>query len=305
MKHLIFTASFAVLAALSATDITVKPNPPWKASAPGEFSIDFDGGKGWRSLELKPVSIKPDTYYKLSFDACDSSGAAKTQLVVRNSRAGKTFNHYISWQAEAEFRPFILYFKSSDADAVRLLFNINPGPAAKITVKNPALKEVPAGELKNNLLAYGDFETGNDFVPYSAQYEKSLSVAPSPAFFCGEKSLRMTGEKNGSAEITTLELPAIPGKTVEVKFWARSTEKSVPAHMILDFGRWGGSRHLYKTFQLKIGPEWKEYSYRFMLPGEAKTNDGSGQETGRLRFGLPKSPEAATVYLDNIEYRIK
>ena len=125
MKHLIFTASFAVLAALSATDMTVKPNPPWKASTPGEFSIDFDGGKGWRSLELKPVSIKPDTYYKLSFDACDSSGAAKTQLIVRNSRAGKAFNHHISWQAEAEFRPFILYFKSSDSDAVRLLFNFN------------------------------------------------------------------------------------------------------------------------------------------------------------------------------------
>lgn len=305
MKHLLLIAAVFSAAAVSATEITVTPRSPWKAVSEKEFAIEFDGGKTWPTLEVKPVSVRQNTYYKLTFDAKDSSGKAKTQTGCRNSRNGKQSTAYLPWRGGTEFTPVVLYFKSGDTDALPLFFNINPGPAAKIAVRNPALTELAPADLGKNLLEHGDFESGSDLAAYSDEFEKSLSIVPSPSFLSGEKSLKATKEADGVTEITSRDLPAVPGKTIEVKFWAKSAGEPVPARIILDFGRAGHRKHLYREFRFKIEPEWKEFTFHYAVPADTETYTALTEGMAKLRFGLLKSPDAATVYFDNVEYRIK
>ncbi len=167
------------------------------------------------------------------------------------------------------------------------------------------VKEAAPAASMPSLLRHGDFETGNDFAAYSAADKARFSVVPSPAFFCGEKSLKVMQEADGNAELMTGDLPAEPGKTIEVRFWAKSEAGSVPAQVILDFFRGGHPKHLYKRFPVKLEPEWKEFTFTYEVPTDVAAWTALTEKKTRLRFGLPKSPDAATVYLDNVEYFLR
>lgn len=296
------TLSFA----LHATELTVTPRAPWKHSGNGEYSIHFDGGKSWPMLSLTPRSLRPKTFYKLSFEAKDSSGGlANTQAGIKFSRDGKTQTRYLSWKGQAQYTPVALYFKTGKSDHVNLFFNINPGTASEISIRNPALDELTAEQLQNNLLSCGDFEQGSDFHAFSSRYAKDLSIVPSPSFFCGERSLKLTRKANHLTEITTSDLPAIPEKTIEVKFWARSAGNDVSARIILDFGYPGYKPHLYRQYLFKVESEWKEFSFQYTIPADLKAYPALIEGMTKLRFGLPESPETAEVYFDHIEYRLR
>ncbi len=102
MKHLLTLAAFAALtAAAFATEITVRPNNPWKAAGNGEYTINFDGGKTWPSIDLKSQEIKPDKFYRLSFEA-KASGAANTQTGITGMRGGKRSTDYTTWRAGSD-----------------------------------------------------------------------------------------------------------------------------------------------------------------------------------------------------------
>lgn len=306
MKRLFILLS-ALSLTLSAVDLTITPRSPWKASGEKEYSVDFDGGKSWPTLLIKPGALRPNTYYRLTFEAKDSSrGEAKTQAGFQYARNGKNAMQYLQWRGSLEYTPIVLYFKTGETtSSANLLFNINPGPAAKISVRNPALTELSAEDFKTNLLSAGDFENGCNFHGFSSAYAKDLSIVPSPSFFCGEKSLKLTRKPNDTTDITTSNLPAVPGKTIKVKFWAKSAETEVPARMILDFGFPGYKPHLYRQFLFKIEPEWKEFSFSYTVPADLKTYPALTEGMVKFRIGLLKSPNAAETWFDNIEYRLE
>ena len=306
MKKLFFLLS-ALSLTLSAVDLKITPRSPWKASGEKEYSIDFDGGKSWPTLLIKPGALRPNTYYKLTFEAKDSSdGLVNTQIGFKTSRDGKNTTRYFIWKGKTQYTPLTLYFKTPEKSADSELFsNINPGPAGKISVRNFALNELSAEDLKTNLLSAGDFEDGCNFNGFSSAYAKDLSIAPSPSFFCGEKSLKLTKKANDITDITSTDLPAIPGKTIEVKFWAKSAKNDVPARMILDFGFPGYKPHLYRQFLFKIEPEWKEFSFSCTVPADLKAYPALIEGMTKLRFGLLQSANAAEVYFDNIEYTLR
>ena len=303
-KLFILLSAFSL--SLSAVDLTVTPRSPWKASGEKEYSVDFDGGKSWPTLQIKPATLRPNTYYRLTFEAKDSSrGEAKTQAGFQYARNGKNATQYLQWRGNLEYTPIVLYFKTGETSSANLLFNINPGPAANISVRNPALTELSAADLKAKLLTAGDFENGCNFYGFSSAYAKDLSIVPSPSFFCGEKSLKLTRKPNDTTDITTSNLPAVPGKTIKVKFWAKSAETEVPARMILDFGFPGYKPHLYRQFLFKIEPEWKEFSFSYTVPADLKTYPALTEGMVKFRIGLLKSPNAAETWFDNIEYRLE
>lgn len=304
MKHLLTLAAFAALAAAAvATEITVRPNKPWKAAGNGEYTINFDGGKTWPSIDLKSQEIKPDKFYRLSFDA-KASGAANTQTGITGMRGGKRSTDYTTWRAGADYAPFNLYFCTNALENPKIFFNINPGPAGDVAVRNLKLDEV--ANLGDNLLPNGDFENGNDFRPYSAKYEKTMSVVPSPSFFSGTKSLKLTKSANEGAEVISLAwLPAVPGKTIVVKFWAKSENGTIPGYMYLDFGRGGHKKHLYKPYNFNIEPEWKEIVLEYAVPTDTDTWTALKDGLCRLRVGLSKTAEAGAAFIDGVEYSIR
>ena len=169
-----------------------------------------------------------------------------------------------------------------------------------------AAATVSAVELDTNLLADGDFEKGNQFINYKTWRMNGLSVVPSPDFFSGEKSLKIVKDANTWIAVQTRNpLPIIPGKTIELKFWMKSAGGNVPGSATLDFAQPNQNRHLYKTFNFQIGPEWKEFTFEYAVPADTDAYTGLKAGTCRLRLGLKNSPDAAEAYLDEVEFRRK
>lgn len=169
-----------------------------------------------------------------------------------------------------------------------------------------AAATVSAVEFNKNLLGNGDFEKGNGFINYKNGRKDGLAVVPSPEFFNGEKSLKISKPVNTWIAIQTRNpLPVIPGKTIELKFWMKSANGNVPASATLDFAQPNQNRHLYKTFNFQIGPEWKEFSFEYAVPADTDAYTGLKAGTCRLRLGLKNSPDAAEAYLDGVEFKLK
>lgn len=163
-----------------------------------------------------------------------------------------------------------------------------------------------AAELNTNLLANGDFESGNEFVNYKTGRTDGLSVVPSPDFFSGEKSLKIAKEADKWIAVQARKpLPIIPGKTIVLKFWMKSAGGNAPASATIDFYQPKQNNHLYKTFNFQIEPEWKEYSFEYAVPSDVEAHTGLKAGTCRLRLGLKNSPDAAEAYLDGVEFKLK
>ena len=169
-----------------------------------------------------------------------------------------------------------------------------------------AAATVSAVELNTNLLANGNFESANEFINYKTGRMNGLSVVPSPDFFSGEKSLKIVKEANAWIAIQARKpLPVIPGKTIELKFWMKSANGNVPGSATVDFYQPNQNKHLYKTFNFQIEPEWKEFSFEYAVPGDTEAYTGLKAGTCRLRIGLKNSPDAAEAYLDEVEFKLK
>ena len=143
-KLFILLSAFSL--SLSAVDLTVTPRSPWKASGEKEYSVDFDGGKSWPTLQIKPATLRPNTYYRLTFEAKDSSrGEAKTQAGFQYARNGKNATQYLQWRGNLEYTPIVLYFKTGD-DARNALRQIESMEETfrelEISIGKPALSEL-------------------------------------------------------------------------------------------------------------------------------------------------------------------
>lgn len=305
MKGFVFLLFFTASTMLSAAEMTIKPSNAWKAAAGREYLIDFNGSKTYPELRLIPTGIKTGNFYKLSFDLKDSS--ENTPVLFRGEETvnGKKHTQQITLAANKEYSSKTIYFKALSTD-LKLLFYLNPGPPTRIGIRNPVLTEIPKAELEGtNLIPCGDFENSNDFVAVRPSSRKNLSVVPSPSFLCGEKSLKVLRDANTKTSIQLTNLPAVPGKKLEVKFYAKSEEREVPATVTFDFWKSGHKNHLYKSVRITIEPEWKEFTCGFDVPADTAKYTALTEGTFSLRFLLPQSPEKAAVYLDNIELQIK
>ena len=305
MKPFGFLLFFAASLMLPAAEITVKPFKPWKTGAEKEYIIDFNGSKTYPQLRLIPTGIKAGNFYRLSFDLKDSSENTPVLFWGEETVNGKKHTLRLTLAADREYSSRTIYFKALSTD-LKLRFYLNPGPSARIGIRNPVLTELPEAKLENvNLIPCGDFENGNDFIVVPPSSRKNLSLVPSPSFFCGEKSLKVVRDTNTKTSVQLTNLPAIPGKKLEVKFYAKSEGKEVPATVTFDFWKNGHKNHLYKSVRVTIEPEWKEFTCVFDVPADTAKYTALTEGTFSLRFLLPQSPEAAAVYLDNVELQIK
>lgn len=309
MKHLFAAAAIAAFTAIAvnAAEITFAPRNPWTAVGENDFICKYDGSKKWPGIAITPTApLKPETYYRISFEASDSSGATKLLVTHSDLADGKKFTGYASVRANSALSEFCTYIYTRSEKA-KLSIYFNPGPAADLRIRNIKVEEVP--DLSGNLLTLGDFESGsalsgNDLYGESKDASKNVSTG-SAGFLCGEKSLYVKKPAGLETGVTTSPLPAVPGKTVKLKFWAKSVKDGVPARVKIDFFHHGQNRHLYKIYNFRIEPEWKEYTYEYPVPADTDLYNALKFGMCRVSLLLAKSRESAEVCFDNMEYSIQ
>ena len=107
--------------------------------------------------------------------------------------------------------------------------------------------------------------------------------------------------------VISRDLPAIPGKTATLRFWARTEQGTVPGILYLDFFRpkYGYRNHLVHKFGFQAEQDWKEFTFRYRIPDEVTRYPALSEKMLRLQFHLPQSNQDAVVWLDNLEYSLE
>ena len=121
----------------------------------------------------------------------------------------------------------------------------------------------------------------------------------------GEKSLLLESPEGKYTSVISGYMPAIPGKEIEVKFYAKSDE---PAKVSVTLNWWmKGTKHLYRTFQFKTEKDWKEYTLKYKVPEDSETYPALLRNLmTHFRIGAQALAKggSAKVYLDDISYTI-
>lgn len=297
-KHLLLSAFFAA-SSVFAAELSVKAAKPWKTVEETIYSIEFDGSKTYPLLSVSPQTFKENTYYKFSFEA----NVSGLRLVV--CYRGKNENGAISKLLDyfpdmTGWKRYTFYFRTGKGEETAAVLFPRPGKAGRALVRNISLDEV--ADFGKNLLSEGDFECGSVLLPRHKRFEGQLSIVDSPAFLGGEKSLKMVKNANDFAAGITGDLPAVPGKTVKIRFWVKAEQQVVSGMMYLDFFRSGHKKHLLRRMAFKAEPEWKEYSYSYTIPSDTTTYTALTEGMARIQFHLLESPSGAAVYFDGLEY---
>lgn len=297
---------FAAVAAVSAVEFAVEPQKPWKKNGDGNFSVEFSGKGNHPYLWLRPKELNSDTCYRLSFEA--EQGALPFAALIRE-KIGTEWNHHgyaDDLQLPAGPRRYSFYFRVAEP-VPGTSFAIYPlaGDGGRDTVRNIQLEEV--ADFRTNLLMEGEFENGTALWPRHRKFADRVAVADSPGFFCGARSLRLDKRAGDTVAVISRDLPAIPGKTATVRFWARSEQGTVPGILYLDFFRpkYGYKNHLVRKFGFQAEPDWKEFIFRYRIPEDATRYPALQEKMLRLQFHLLKNDQAAVVWLDNLEYSLE
>lgn len=306
LRKKIFTFLLFSSATVSAVEFTVEPQKPWQKNNNGNFSVEFSGKGSHPYLWLRPKELKSDTCYRIVFEA--EKGALPFAALIRE-KAGTEWNHrgYADdLQLPAGPRRYSFYFRV-DEPAPGTSFAIYPlaGAGGLDTVRNIQVGEVT--DFCTNLLPEGEFETGTALWPRHRKFADRVAVADSPGFFCGVRSLRMEKKNGDSVAVISRDLPAIPGKTATVRFWARSEQGTVPGVLYLDFFRakYGYKNHLVRKFGFQAEPDWKEFTFHYRIPEEVTRYPALSEKMLRLQFHLPQGDRDAVVWLDNLEYSLE
>lgn len=293
----------AVAFSASAVEFSIDPQGLWKPAGEGAYSIEFGGTKEHPYLWIRPKMLKNGAYYRVSFEAAE--GNLAFAALTREKSGGKWSHHGYSDDLETTSRPkrYTFYFRAKEPEA-GCAFAIYPlqGKAGRDTIRGINLEEVT--DFGSNLLKEGDFESGSALFPRHARFAGQLAIVDSARFFCGEKSLRLTKKAGDTVAAISRHLPAIPGRRVTVKFWARAKQGTVPGILYLDFFRHGGEPHLLSKFGFRAEPEWKEFSYSYQVPEDMTSYPALADGMLRVQIHLLESEPEAVVYLDNLEYTI-
>ena len=134
--------------------------------------------------------------------------------------------------------------------------------------------------------------------------ENRVKIVDSPDFSGGEKSLLLDCLE-GKAEIISTQIPAIPDKEIEVRFFAKSADDA-RCYVIRDFGRTPKSKHYYRRFNFKPEKEWKEFSLKFKVSDNLDLYPVLKQNLTNFRLGGTSAVKGGTpkIYVDGISYTI-
>lgn len=308
IRHLLLVSLLLATLGVAAVELKITPRHPfWKDNGDGSFTLTYDGSRCWPKLELQPASLTPDATYRLTFEARQTAPGPQPQVGCEETMDGKTtIVDYVRWQAGPDFSPFACYFRILPGRDTSFFFNTNPGAPASIVVRNIRLEQIDP-MTAGNLFLHGDFECGSMFTYGYRSAPDSIDIVPSPDFLCGRKSLRLS--KRGSAHVDAVtmgSLPALPGKTVVISFWARTVDgKTTPLRVNLDFYQDSKTKHLYRMRDYQVDGDWKNFSFEFPVPTDVKTYTVLERAKARLHLGLPETNAPGEVFIDGLDYRLK
>lgn len=308
-KTLAFFAAGMIPAMLFAVPFTLVPNAPWKKTADDAASIDYKGNKIWKAVGIKPTEpLKAKTLYRITFEAKSTASPTPVICVFKSVIHGKKLELVSNFYPTTEFRKYTVYFYSGETPGKNNPYiYFNPSEPFQLEIKNIRLNEMTDDLLYGkNLLAWGDFEEDNTFYPSDIKDIDRIKVVDSANFMSGEKSLLLDCPGGKTVTVISRLIPAIPGKEIEVKFYAKSDEL---AKIQVTLNWWmRGSKHLYRTFQFKTEKDWKEYSLKYKVPEDVE-NYPSLLRCLMTTLSISGQPLAkdgnAKIYFDDIRCMIK
>lgn len=307
-KTLVLLAAGMIPAMLLAVPFTLEPNAPWKKTADDAASIDYKGNKIWKSLVIKPAeALKPNTLYRITFEAKSTAAPTLVFCGVKAMIHGKKQEIYSKFYPTTDFQKYTVYFNSGETpEKGKPSIYFNPSDPFQLKVKNIKLDEMTDELLYGkNLLPEGDFEEGNEFNPYRKEMASFVKIVDDANFLSGEKSLLLDCEPGKVAQVKTGFVPAIPGKEVEVRFYAKS-EDAARIRVQLDFWM-QGSKHYYRAFKFKPEKEWKEYSLKLKISDDEEKYLALSRKLMCIDFqgSAIAKDGSAKIYIDNITCTIK
>ena len=297
-------AAGMIPAMMFAADFTLQPTSLWKKTADDAAVIDYDGRRAWPHLKLKTAEpLKPNTLYRITFEA-KSSAPKDVFCGFLSVIQGKKHRLYTRFYPTANFKKYTCYFNSGKPSQESPSIYFNPTSAFQLEVRNIRLDEMTDDLLYGkNLIAWGDFEEGNAFRAYDKKMNGLVKIVDSANFISGEKSLMLDCPAGKSVMITSGYLPAIPGKEIEVKFYAKSDS---PAKIQVSLDWWmGGTKHFYRLFQFKTEKEWKEYSLKYKVPEDIGKYPALSRNLMTALYVSGQSSakgNSAKIYLDDISF---
>lgn len=309
-RILIASLALCVLAP-GATGLELKARAPWKTAAEGEFTVDYMG-KGWPGLVGHAPETRDNVFYKLSWEGKSEDGIPHTFVLV-DYKGEKSKNLYIHWSPTGTDQKYVHYFSGRSGVAPEILFSMNPGPGGKVSVKHVKLEEIAPSALAENLLPDGDFESGNTVPTGFSRIDgengtpfRGMAIVPGPAFLSGTKSLELAPEAGEKFVVLSSYLPVVPGKKVELRFWAKA-EQDIVLRVVINFaGRINkGGPHLYTDRRFKITEQWQEYILEFDVPGDTARYPSLLDGMARLHFDLDTPAHSNKVYFDHMEFLVK
>ena len=299
-------AAGMIPAMMFAADFTLQTTSLWKKTGNDSAAIDYDGRKAWPRLRLKTAeALKPNTLYRITFEA---KSTAPEMFFAGFNSVIKDKKQYLFTRffPTADFQKYTCYFNSGETSKEMPSIYFNPAPAFKMEVKNIKLDEMTDDLLYGkNLLVCGDFEEGSSFQQTGKKVTELVKLVDSANFMSGEKSLMLDCPEGKAVAVTSGFIPTIPGKEIEVKFFAKS-EEAAKIRVTLDWWM-KDTKHLYRTFQFKTEKEWKEFPLKFQVPEDVEKHPALLRKlmTSMRITGQSLSKEgSAKIYLDDISYTI-
>jgi len=300
-KIIIMGLAVLLSSGLTATELTMTQGGGWRQLEDGGYELNYTKGWPWLRSDVK---IQPDTFYKLSWKTSSTISSDRQNFVFSiqlNNPESKGHQQYHFTKAR---QSETAYFYSGKNDHAVIGFYIEQLDATgNVFVNAIHLDPVPAADLTRNLLPDGNFEQGDGWpVNWTKGYKSTASaqIVPCTDFLSGDKCLQV--DFNGKGGIQSIQLPVIPGKEFELKFWAKSPQDFVIKSFVRAWSMFGHKDdHFYKMKEIKITPEWKEYSLKLTIPDDfAKYPDLDS----RLMFlSINSSGKTGRVFFNDISFR--
>ncbi len=290
--------ALTVFSAAAATpDMT--PANGWQEKSAGAWTIDYKG-EGYPGLNGK-MTVRPESFYRLSWQSCFSAGAEQQMLrLLWNG----TRQRHSAIRVTDRMEKRVQYYYSEAETELKFRFYLNPGAPATLEVGNIKLDALT--DLTGNLLPGGDFEKEGDltafWTPGWGPKEMYASVVPVSDFLSGQKSLKLPPAPGGGRYAVISDyMPAVPGKNVELRFWAKSDREQILTANIdcQPPGKQEG-KLLYQSKQFKLENDWREYSVQYRLPDDLALYPSLQWRLARIHLGHEGGE--GNIWIDNVEF---
>ena len=297
----------AAMVEVGAAEITFNPGTPWKTIAPNEFTINYDGVGNRPSLLGKIPLMKAGTFGKITWEGKVGDTCSKNMVHI-NFPSGKKHIRF-KWCPGTEYAEHTIFFYCAEEETPEFSFYIDPGVGENLSIRNVKFEEIPESKMNQNLIPDGDFEKNSIpsfFQRHNGKNYESGNIVSSPAAFSGRKSFQIQGSANQDVVFISDRMPAIPGKTAVLTFWAK-TDAEAPLRVVMNmYGLLNfGGKHLYADKTFEIGTDWKEYTFEFPIPTDTATYPALNDKLLFLHFHWNKNAAAPALYLDKLEYTLR